>query len=219
MTPLQIEERARQRMNAVNSQFWSSAEIIENYLYNCASELAVETMCIENRYTTLSVVDQAEYTRPTRAISIKRVVYDSTEANIKLMPIDYRTLDSINPSITGSVTGTPQYYMNFDDVLEVYPTPDTSGKTILIYSYDMPDQTTDTSVLEIPMRYHNYLITGVAYLMSLKELGHPNTSRLAQEWYNSIEKVKRDVARLKRGDSFTRVKREEDLPGTLLGAI
>lgn len=219
MTPLQIEERARHRLNAINSQFWSSAEIIENYLYNCASDLAVETMCIENRYTTTSVADQAEYSKPTRSISIKRIVYDSTGSNIKLAPIDYRTLDSIDPNITGASTGTPQYYMSFDDVIEFYPTPDTSGETIKIYSYDLPDQTTSTSVLEIPIRYHKDLIIGVAYLMSLKELGHPNTNALRQEWYNAIQRIKRDERKLKRGDSFTRVKREEDLPGTMLGAI
>jgi hypothetical protein len=219
MTPLQIEERARQRLNALQSTFWTSQEIIENYLYNAASELAVETLCIQNRYTTVSVAGQSEYTLPTKLISAKRVVYDTAGSNSKLKPIDFRTLDSISPEATGLTTGTPQYYLLFDDVIQLYPTPDTSGLSILIQSYDMPDQTTSMSVLEIPCRYHHMLVVGVAYLMSLKELGHPNTALLSRQWFEYIEKVKRIEKRLLVQDGFNRVLREEDLPGTLLGSI
>lgn len=220
MTPTQIETAARRMLNAEGSTFWSQAEIIENYLYMAAMELATETFCIENRYTTTSVADQQEYALASRAIAVKRVEYDSE----KLMPIDFQKLDSIDLNTSTTVTGTPQYYYQFDDVIGLFPTPDTAGDTIKIYTYDEPDATTANSTLEIPTQYHNFLIIGVAYYMSLKELGHPHTQRFEYLWnhpgnpHNAMMKVKRSV-RMRNKDNFSIVKREEDLPSTLLGAI
>ena len=95
MTPNEIETRARRMLNAVGSNFWSSAEIIEDYLYAAASEMALETRCIENRYTTTSVASQQEYDRPTRMISIKRVEY----AGNKLKPITFQKKNSLFYSV------------------------------------------------------------------------------------------------------------------------
>ena len=214
MTPLQIETFARRLMNAESSQFWSQAEIIENYLYTCALELATETLCIQNRYTTPSVASQQEYTVPSRMISVLRVDYNGE----KLKPISFKQLDSIDLNTNTTTTGTPQYYYHFDDVFGLFPVPDTAALTITIHSYDEPSQTTAVSTLEIPTRYHNYLAQGVAYLMSLKELGHPNTAHFERKWAQAIFKVKRTERGLKNRDTFNRVIREEDLPQTYLGA-
>ena len=214
MTPQQIETAVRRLLNAEGSSFWSQAEIIENYLYFAALELSRETHCIENRYTTTSVASQQEYAVPSRMISIKRVEYDSE----KLMPIDFQKLDSIDLNTNTTITGDPQYYYYFDDVFGLHPTPDTAGLTIKIYSYDEEDALTAMSTLETPSQYHNELVMGTAYYMTLKELGHPHTPLFERRWMQSIEKVRRSV-RMRNKDNFAIVKREEDLPGTHLGAV
>ena len=81
MTPLEIEEYARHRLNADSSSFWSSAEIIENYLYNCASELAVETLCLENRYTTDSVADQLVDFPPFVSNTVKAIIASASSGS------------------------------------------------------------------------------------------------------------------------------------------
>jgi len=220
MTPAQIETIARRMLNAEGSNFWSQQEIIEDYLYMAALEMAQESMCIENRYTTTSVASQQEYATPSRMIAIKRVEYDGQ----KLMPIDFQKLDSIDLNTNTTVTGTPQYYYYFDDSFGLYPVPSSAGDTIKIYSYDEPDRPTSTSALEIPTQYHGKLVLGVAYYMSLKELGHPHVSRFEFQWNHpgnpnsAINQVKRAV-KMRNKDNFAVVKREEDLPGTLLGAV
>lgn len=214
MTPLAIEEAARRMLNASSSSFWSREEIIENYLYFAALEMALQARCIENRYTTSSVASQKEYAVPSRMISVKRVEYNGA----KLMPISFRKHDSINTSTSTTVTGTPQYYYFFDDVLGLYPAPSAASVTIKTYTYDEPSPTTASSTLEIPTQYHMYLVIGTAYYMSLKELGHPQTDRFRLQWEAALKKVLH-AERLKNKDALYQVMREEDLPSTLLGAI
>jgi hypothetical protein len=214
MTPLEVITAARQFHNAVGDSFWSDAELY-NYLYFAASRLATEAECIENRYTTSSVASQQEYTRPTRAFKIKRVEY----ANQKLDVIDFRGLDSVYLNSTTTVTGTPQYYYEFDDVIGLYPIPDTADDTIKIYSYDYPSVPSATSTLEMPVQYHRALVMGVRALMAPKELGHPNTVFYRDEWERAVMEVKRQERRRRRGDKFRRVLREEDLPNTQLGYL
>jgi hypothetical protein len=220
MTPSEIETAARRMLNAAGDKLWSSAEIIENYLYFAAMEMASETFCIQNRYSTTTVADQQEYAVPTRMLAIKRLTYDSQ----KLKPISLQKLDSIDLNTNTTVTGEPQYYYHFDDAFGLYPAPSTAGKTIKVFSFDEPSVPSSTSTLEIPSRFHPYLVIGVAYYMSLKELGHPHTNKLEWQWnssnnrHNAIDKVRRSV-RMMNKDNFNIVINENDQPSTYLGMI
>jgi hypothetical protein len=214
MTPSAIEVAARRLLNATGSSFWSSDEIIGDYLYMAALEMASETFCIENRYTTTSVASQQEYAVPSRLLAVKRVEYDGE----KLRPISFTQLDSIDLNTNTTVTGTPQYYYHFDESFGLFPAPDTAGDTIKIYTYDEPSVPTSSSTLEIPTRFHGYLVIGVAYYMSLKELGHPHAPRFEIQWARAIDKVRKSV-RMRNKDQFATVLREEDQPSTHLGMI
>jgi len=220
MTPTEIETAARRMLNAVGSSFWSREEVISNYLYFAALELAQETFCLQNRYQTPTVAGQREYAVPNRLIAVKRVEYDSE----KLKPISFQQLDSIDLNTNTTVTGIPQYYYHFDDAFGLYPAPSTADVPITVYSYDQPSVPTDTSTLEIPIQYHGYLTIGTAFYMSLKELGHPHVSRLEYMWNapgnpnSCIMKAKRSV-RMMNKDNFNVVLREENQPSTYLGLV
>jgi hypothetical protein len=215
MTPQDIETMARRMLNAVGSTFWSQEEIIENYLYWAVQAMAARSLCIENRYTTSTVADQEEYEAPDRAIQIKYVSYDGST---KLKPITRRQRRSIDLNTNTTVTGTPQYYEWFDSTLILFPTPD-EAKTLEIWSYDDASVPTASSSLEIPTRYHTDLAVGVAYFMSQKELGHPNTSFLNAKWEDSLERIEILEKRRRRGDGPIIVQTEENLPMTYLGNI
>ena len=214
MTPLEVITAARRFHNAIGDSFWSDEELYD-HLYWSAMRLAKDARCIENRYTATSVASQTEYSKPTRAFEIKRVEYDSR----KLDPIDFRMLDSIDLNTNTTVTGTPQYYYWYDDVIGFHPTPSASSDTIKIYSYDYPSKPSATTTLEIPVQYHDALVFGVRAFMSGKELGHPNTGFYDQKWEEAVRDVKKKEKQRKRGDKFRRVLREEDLPNTTLGYI
>jgi len=215
MTPSEIEAYSRRLLNATSSNFWSSEEIIQNHLYNAAMEMATECECIENRYTTVSVASQQEYSKPTRAAQVKRITYDGQ----KLQKIDFRQLDSIDYNPSSTTTGTPLYYAVFDETIFLHPVPDTSALTITIQTIDFPAQPTVNSTLEIPAQYHLKLAIGVAYLMSLKELGHPNVTRFQAMWAQALEDVKEAERKKKRGDGFRIVLSEEQTVVTEFGTI
>jgi hypothetical protein len=212
MTPGQIEVAARRLMNAESSQFWSSAEIIEDYLYMTILDLVNGGYHIENRYTQTTVASQEEYTKPSRAIAIKRVIYDGK----KLKPISMREIDSMVIDTNTTTTGTSEFYWEFDDVIGLYRVPD-SAKTLEMWTYDEPSRPSSTSTLEIRSNYHHHLIIGVVYYMCLKELGHPNTLLYERKWEQSKFKIIGEEKKRKQRDGMRVVLREEDVPNTIIG--
>lgn len=212
MTPQEIETAARQIMNATSSSFWSQTEIIETYLYMALLDLVNAGYHIENRYTQTTTASQEEYTKPSRAIAIKRVVYDGT----KLKPIDKRQMDSMVIDDSSPATGTPEFYWEFDNVIGLYRVP-SEAKTLEIWTYDEPSKPTRTSTLEIRTNYHHHLVIGVVYYMCLKELGHPNTLLFERKWEQAKMKIVNEEAKRKQRDGFRRVIREEDVPNTIIG--
>ena len=220
MTPLEIETAARHMLNAIGSKFWSSDEIIGTYLYMAALEMAQETSCIENRYTTPSIQGQREYATPTRMLSVKRIKYDGRY----LRRITLNQFDAITENITTEVLGRPEMYYHFDNSFGLHPAPDTADKDIVVFSYDQPSVPTASSTLEIPTQFHMYLVTGVAFYMSLKELGHPNTSRFENMWNNFsnphsvLSRVRRAV-RMVNKDQFTTTEQGQNQAPFIVGVV
>jgi hypothetical protein len=212
MTPTEIETAARQIMNANDSAFWSQTEIIESYLYMVILDLVNGGYHIENRYTQTTVASQEEYTKPSRAIAIKRVVYDGR----KIKPIDMRQLESMQIDSSSPATGRSEFYWEFDNVIGLYRVPD-SALTLEMWTYDEPSKPTKTSTLEIRSNYHHHLVIGVVYYMSLKELGHPNTLLYERKWEQAKFKIINEEAKRKQRDGMRRVLREEDVPNTIIG--
>jgi hypothetical protein len=206
-------------MNAVGSKFWTSDEIIENYLYHAALEMAQETFCIDNRYTQTTVADQEEYAVPARMLAIRRITYDGR----KLKRMTKLEQDAIDFNTNTTVTGTPQYYYALDDAIGLYPVPD-EAKTLKITTFDGPEPTISTSTIQIPTRFHGFLVIGVVWHMSMKELGHPNTRMFEFQWNgagnpnNCINKVRKSI-RMANKDQFSTVMLEENQPSTVLGMV
>lgn len=211
MTPSEIEEAGRRLLNADNDTFWSSEEIIQNYLYRCCVEMSINTKCIYDIYTTTSVTNTSSYSIPTYVYEIKRIDYD----NDKMQLVDMRQDDVIRGLSTG-LAGTPQYYYVFGDNFYLTPIPDQSY-TINMYYNGVHTMVTAGATLEIPTRYHHHLIDGVTFHMVSKELGDPRISLYRDKWYAGLAEVERQEKERKRGDKFTRVKTEEELYNTYIG--
>jgi hypothetical protein len=206
-------------MNAVGSKFWSSEEIIEDYLYMAALEMAQETFCIQNRYTQTTVASQQEYAVPSLMLAIKRITFDSQ----KLRPATQLEIDAIDINTNTTVTGTPQYYYHLDEVIGLYPAP-AEAKELKITTYDAPAPPTSISTLQIPTRFHGFLVIGVIWYMSMKELGHPNTRMYEFQWNgagnpnNCINKARKAI-RMVNKDQLATVILEENQPSTVLGMV
>lgn len=214
MTPEDLVLYAKQQYNAVTDTFFSDAELYTG-VYDAQIQLALETNCIRNVYSTSTAVGQQEYTRPSNAISIKRITYNG----LKLVKISDREDDQLtifNQATTA--TGTPCYYWEWSTTLLLRPTPDAIG-TLKIYSYDMPQVVAAGGTIDVPSRYHTYLANYLLARMCLKDKNFTAASQFSQLWEKNITDVKRIEQKLLRGDAFAHVIPEEQLPPTLVGAL
>lgn len=215
MTPSQIETAARRRLNAVSSDFWSSTEIIEDCLYFACLDVATRARCIEATSTASSVASTASYSKPTNAIEIKQITYDSQK--LELLP--EREYFSLNLNGQTATVGRPQWYYLWGDNYILYPTPDQSSLSISIRSVNEPAAVTSGSTLEIPSQFHNRLVNGVCYYMLLKDVDDPRTPIFEARWIRDVQDCVDEWSRSKHADKMPRVRLEETLLTTDTGIV
>ncbi len=214
MTPGDVITLARQKWNAVTDTFFSDAEFY-TLLYAAQMELALETNCIRNVYTTTTVAGQQEYQKPTNAYAIKRVTYNG----LKLYKITDREDDAITlNNQTTTATGAPQYYSEWGTAIELRPVPD-SALTLKMFTYDMPSTVTAVTVFDVPTRYHVSLADYLVGHMATKEKNFSAAAQYMAMWMKKVQDAKRYEQKFLRGDAFSHVLDEENLPVTIVGAL
>lgn len=204
MTPLQIEQQARERYNAIGSTFWSQSEIF-SYIYQAEMDIVNETTAIERSYETPTVIGQQEYDFPTNAISVKRITY----AGRKLKPINFTDDDQItgfDQDIT--MTGDPLYYYIWNRVIALRPVP-SAVDTLKIWTLNYPDTVSSTTTLELEPFFHTYLIDYVVWKIATKDENITIADHYKNEWKEALLKIKMHRNREKRKDAFNFVRDEE----------
>ena len=201
MTPTEIETMARRQYNAVGDTFYSSEEIMD-YIYKAQMEYCKYTFMLKKIYETVSVADQNEYPMPSNTISIKRVEFNGT----KVDPISMRENDDITLANDPTISlDTIAHYYEWGDSIFFSNAPASSGTTIKIYTYSMPQAVTITSTLEIPGEYHLDVVTYVNYMMSLKDENAAAAGTYQSTWLQSLREARKLERRKLRGDSFASV--------------
>jgi len=204
MTPLELEEAARNRYNAIGDNFYST-DMIMDLIYQSQMELALESFVIERKYTTTSTSGTREYAFPAQAFAIRRVEYDGD----KIYPV---SLESDPKTSTAEITGRSAGYAIWNEELILYPTPDTSSLEIAVYSYNRPQAVTTSSVLEVPEEYHLQMIDFILSVMYGKDQNMQMAQYHRDLWEKSIQRIKRQHAKKKHGDQFAVVKDMENYP-------
>ena len=204
MTPSEINNQARQRYNAVGDNFFSD-EMIYSLIWQAENELFLAGYQIENSYETTSVADQREYTYPTNTVAIKRIEYDGLEITNVALKDDPK-------GSTTEPTGTPDSYAIWDDVIYMYPTPDTTGDTIKLFTYDRPAEVTATSTLATPKEHHIDIIDFVLSGLFAKDKDQVMAAYHRNLWLEAVDKCVRNRAKRKRTDKMARVRDYEELP-------
>lgn len=198
MTPGQIEEQARQMYNAVGDSFFPQSMIL-NIIYQAQLELGVETDIIEKTFSTTSVADQREYTYPDNTVSIKRIEYDGCK-------LDKVELEDDPKTSTTEPTGTPIAYAIWDDVVFLFPTPDTTLDTIKMFTHQRASQVTVSSVLDVPEQYHMAIVDLILSVFFAKDKDRQMSTFHRNLWNETLAKAKRETARRKRTDKFACVR-------------
>lgn len=200
MTPAELNTYCRQRYNATADTFYSDPEMY-TYMYDAAMSLARETFCIRNVYTTSTVIDQREYSKPSRSIALKRVTYEGAKLT-KISDRDDDTLTANNEETTQ--TGTPIAYWEWSSVIDLRPIPVAVG-TLKIYSYDQPDVVTVSSTFDVPSRYHMDMSNYVLWMMAMKDKNTTVAGMYKDVWADNKKEIKRQEMKILRRDSFSAV--------------
>lgn len=214
MTPIALAQYARQKYNAVGDTFFSDTELF-GHIYDAQMQLATEANCIRRIFTATTVIGQQEYSKPTNTIMIKRVTYDGQ----KLHPYTMREDDAVtlsNQSTTN--TGYSQYYFEWDTSIFLRPVPE-SAVELKIFSYNMPQEVTSNSTLEVPTRYHLDISIYLLAVMTAKDRNYDGSDRYMAQWQARVAKAKAYERKMLRGDSFSVIQDWETLPITVLGTI
>jgi len=198
MTPLEIENSVRLRYNAVGDDFFPQ-NMIFDLITQAEMQLTTEALANEGEFTTLSVADQREYSYPTNTFSIKRVTYKDDQLLKQELKDDPKN-DNNDP------TGTPTGYAIWNDIVILYPTPDTTGDTIRMFTYEKAQTITDSSSLVTPVEYHHNIIDFVLSAFFAKDKDLTSASYHMNLWREAVVKAVRDRAKRKRGDRFAVVR-------------
>lgn len=198
MTPTQIENQARQMYNAVGDSFFPQ-DMILNIIYQAQLEMGVEVDFIEETFSTTSVVAQREYTYPDNTVSIKRIEY----AGVKLNKVELK--DDPKTSTT-EASGTPDSYAIWNDVVILFPTPDTASDTIKMFTHQRASAVTTTSVLNIPAQYHMAIVDLILSVFFAKDKDRQMSIFHRNIWNEAVRKAKMETARRKRTDRFAQVR-------------
>ena len=214
MTPTTIKELARQRYNAIGDNFFSDDEL-NSYIYAACMELSAKSKCIRRVYTTSTVANTQEYSKPTNTVSIKRITYNGYKLN-KITMREDDALTIHNQATTA--TGTPCHYFEWSDSIFLRPTPAAVG-TLKIFSYNQPQEVTNTSTIEVPERYHIDLVDYMLEKMVAKDQNFDAASYHGAEWNKKILDAIKFEKMAIRGDSFTSVQDIDLASATILGVV
>jgi hypothetical protein len=212
MTPTELVTFALQRWNEPSGGLFSDSELY-TVIWSAQLELAQESLCIRKVYTTPTVASQQEYAKPTNAISIKRITYEGQ----KLFKITDREDDALtlnNQTVTA--TGTPMYYWEWDAAIELRPVPGAVG-TLKIYTYDLPQTVTASTVIDVPLRYHPKLANYMLAYMAEKDKNFQAAGNYRQLWMKDLQDAKRYEKKFLRGDAMAHMIDEELAPLTTIG--
>lgn len=214
MTPAQIEQAARRRHNSESSAFWASDEIMK-IIYEAELIIATECLAIENIDTSITTVASTRaYTLPTNVIALKRVEWNG----VKLQPISFSEDDIVTLDNADTTTeGDPQFYSVWEETIYLRPIP-SSAEILKLYSYEEPTLlTTASSSMSVPSRFHQPIIDYVVAIMAEKDELYELSDRAMARWNQGLDRAKRQIAKMKRGDSFAVVKDEDMLANTVFG--
>ena len=216
MTPADIETAARRKYNSVNSSFYSSEEIYD-LIYQAELEIARETKMLEG-LTTISggtVAGTKAYAYPSGVLELRRVEVDGQRLNkIDLLDDDAVTLLDSNTTNQG----TPTYYYEWDNTINLRPIPDTSSLQIRVYYFKDPARVTSASqTLEVPALFHMCIVDYVTAEIAQKDQNGSVAQTYFDKWYNKhLPAMMAWVRKKKTGDKFNMVKDVAQLADPLL---
>lgn len=165
-----IIDRVRYDLNETTAAFWSDTEL-QQWTNEAIWEINSKTRCLEKAVFTQALAeDDYDYSITGDWLSIETILHDSgvttgdsdtNEAQRRLYTL--KRIDIRNYGHTRE-TGRPKQYAVWNDMLYVWPIPDSdqSGTTLIIFSIDLPTSITSaSSAIETPAYFDHSILNYV----------------------------------------------------------
>lgn len=141
--------------------------------------------------TLTQVVDQQEYPYTDIATDIEKILYVRDQNNsISLVEISYAHLYDVVADMVDAATGNPTHYYIKDQVIGLYPIPNSTDSLNIDYKKRLTDLTADAHTPALPIDWTDVILLGAEAkgLRYLKRTDWPAT----QQFYEA--EVKRRMA-------------------------
>ena len=224
MTPSQVKTIVRNQCADDSENFWTDTEI---YLYMTMAQREIllrHPELNDQRSRIAANAYQGRYTltgvTPLNMEWVGWIEDPSTNgADAYDMDISYKLkrIDSLDMYATqgadSTVSGQPEYYRwdDYDNVLQIYPTPDTTGQFMLHYRVHDADVSSTGSFISGIEPYAHFIADYCLYRMFLKDQELITEAQTyGGLWRRHMEEIERSVESRMMHDRFVTVKDEDD---------
>lgn len=176
-----VIDRVRYDINETTAGFWSDTEL-QQWINEAIWEINSKTRCLETAVSTQALAeDDYDYAIAGNWLSIETIIHDSGTTTGDSDTADagrrLHTLKRIDIKNFGHTreTGRPKQYTIWNDILYVWPIPDStvSGTTLILFVVTLPTSITSaTSAIETPAYFDHCILNYVkakAYFKDKRE--------------------------------------------------
>lgn len=111
--------------------------------------------------TLTQVADQQEYAFTSIASNIEKILYIRDEGNsVSLAEISYSNLYDNVADMTDAATGNPTHYYIKNQVIGLYPVPDSTDTLAVDFKQRIVDLSQDTDTPALPMDWTDVILLG-----------------------------------------------------------
>lgn len=170
MTRQELRENAFARLGET-AGFYVDDQL-NQWIADGIDEIALRVEPLVVSATMDVVADTGEYLLPTNLISIKFALFEQPNGDWgQLRETQYSRLFEANPNWETETTTTPSMWYWRQDVIGLYPIPDTSNTDALriVYTCRPPEPAGDSSTSGIPDFFDRAIVSWVIYKALLKD--------------------------------------------------
>lgn len=197
-----IATRARAYLNdpttwgGTQKSIWSDTELLQ-WVNDGTNDIVARTQCLEDIETETLVANTYTYALTTNFIAIKAVIYKDAAGNEwSLEKGNY--LGSPGKFSFGhseSMTGSPAYFIQWENSVIVYPIPDATaaGDTIDVYMVIRPTAAVGaTDDVKVPAYYDRALTLYVVIQALYKDGQFNKAARIMTEYLAELDRYRAD---------------------------
>ena len=197
-----IATRARYILNdptiwgGAQKSIWSDVELLQ-WLNDGTNDIVTRTQCLEDIETKTLVANTYAYALTTNFIAIKAVIYrDTTGSEWSLKRGNFQGSPDINSfGLLQNMTGTPGYFIQWENSVIIYPIPDATaaGDTIDVYEIIRPTAATGaTDDVKVPAYYDRALTLYIVAQALYKDGQFNKATAITAQYLAELDRYRAD---------------------------